>query len=106
LNRLRLTYGALFASFVLFCLNASSQQSNMAVSGANASAHGTLTVTLTVVSSVGMVVGPDGEQRIVLANAVDPADNVSRLQPAVKVKLTPVVVTRDNQKRAKNRPKN
>jgi len=52
--------------------------------------EGRLTVTATVVSSVGLVVGPDGEQRLVVANAVDPRDNVSRLQPVVMVKLTPV----------------
>ena len=49
-------------------------------SGARPSAQGELTVTATVVSSVGVEIGPDGEQRIVVANAVDPRDNVSRLR--------------------------
>jgi len=40
-------------------------------------AAGTLTVTATVVTSVGVVLGPDGQQRIVIANAPDSADNVS-----------------------------
>jgi len=54
-------------------------------SGAHPSAQGALTVTATVVSSAGVEVGPDGEQRIVVANAVDPRDNVSRLrEPLVK----------------------
>jgi hypothetical protein len=52
-------------------------------------AEGSLTVTLTVVSSVGLVVGPDGEQRLVVANAADPRDNISRLD-TIAVKLTPV----------------
>jgi hypothetical protein len=54
--------------------------------------EGHLTVTATVVSSVGLVVGPDGEQRMVVANAADPRDNVSRLQ-TVTVKMTPVAET-------------
>ena len=52
-------------------------------------AEGSLTVTLTVVSSVGLVVGADGEHRMVVANAADPRDNVSRLD-TVTVKMTPV----------------
>jgi hypothetical protein len=57
---------------------------------AGGSAEGRLTVTLTVVSSVGLVAGPDGEQRLIIANAVDPKDNVSRLQPVVAVALKPI----------------
>src|SRR5262249_59503397 len=48
--------------------------------GQRTEAQGTLTVTATVVSSVGVEVGPEGEQRIVVANAVDPRDNVSGLR--------------------------
>jgi hypothetical protein len=44
------------------------------------SAQGTLTVTVTVVTSVGVITGPNGEQKVVIANAADPADNVSWLQ--------------------------
>jgi hypothetical protein len=57
--------------------------------GVAGGAEGSLTVTLTVVSSVGLVVGPYGEQRLVVANAADPRDNVSRLE-TVAVKMTPV----------------
>jgi hypothetical protein len=46
------------------------------------SAQGTLTVTATVVTSVGVITGPNGEQKVVIANAADPADNVSWLQTA------------------------
>jgi hypothetical protein len=42
------------------------------------SASGTLTVTATVVTSVGVIIDQDGQQRIVIANAPDSADNVSR----------------------------
>ncbi|HLZ00007.1 MAG TPA: hypothetical protein VKT33_13180 [Candidatus Angelobacter sp.] len=47
------------------------------------STQGQLTVTATVVASVGLVTGPDGIQRIVVANSPDPADNASRLTPVV-----------------------
>jgi|SRR5947209_17305560 len=58
--------------------------------GTQASAQGKLTVTATVVASVGMVTGPDGMQHLFIANAADPADNVSRLQPVVTLELKPV----------------
>jgi hypothetical protein len=54
---------------------------------ARGGAEGRLTVTATVVSSVGLVVGPGGEQQIIVANAVDPRDNVSRLQQVVTVQM-------------------
>lgn len=57
--------------------------------GTSAPAQGSLTVTATVVSSVGLVIGPDGEQRLIVANAADPADNVSFLQRTQAVSLTP-----------------
>jgi hypothetical protein len=44
-----------------------------------ASAHGTLTVTATVVTSVGLVTGPNGDPILIVANAVDSSDNVSQL---------------------------
>jgi hypothetical protein len=73
----------------LFCLSAFAQTplSSSRVSG---SAEGQLTVTLTVVSSTGIVIGPDGEQHVFIANAADPADNVSRLESVRMVTLTPV----------------
>ena len=57
---------------------------------AGGSTQGNLTVTLTVVSSVGLVVFPNGEKRMIIANAADQADNVSRLQQVKMVQLTPV----------------
>lgn len=45
------------------------------------SAQGQLTVTVTIVASVGLVTGPDGVQRLVVANASDAGDNVSFLKP-------------------------
>ncbi len=45
------------------------------------SASGTLSVTATVVTSVGVIIGPDGEPRLVVANATDAADNFSQLRP-------------------------
>lgn len=45
------------------------------------SAQGQLTVTVTVVASVGLVTGPDGVQRLVVANGSGPLDNVSSLKP-------------------------
>jgi hypothetical protein len=47
------------------------------------SAQGQLTVTVTVVTSVGLVTGPDGVQRLVVANGSDAGDNVSSLKPFV-----------------------
>jgi hypothetical protein len=45
-------------------------------------ANGTLAVTASVQTSVALVTEPDGSQRIVIANATDPRDNVSRVEPA------------------------
>lgn len=44
------------------------------------SAEGELTVTLTVMTSVGVVMDENGQPKIIVANAPDPADNVSSLQ--------------------------
>jgi hypothetical protein len=35
------------------------------------------------------VIGRDGEQHLFIANAADPADNVSRLQPVAMAQLKP-----------------
>ena len=40
---------------------------------------GKLTVTATVMTSVSLVIDTDGAHRILIANAADPADNVSKL---------------------------
>src|SRR5262249_7137216 len=44
---------------------------------APASVQGTLTVTATVVSSVGMIIGPDGRPTVIVANAPSPGDILS-----------------------------
>jgi len=49
--------------------------------------QGSLTVTFTIASSVGVVVDQDGQQHLTAANTVDPADNVSQIR---YVQLTPV----------------
>jgi hypothetical protein len=77
----------LLFSILLWQASAHAQQA--AGGGAHAGAQGTLAVTATVVASVGVAIGPDGEQHVFIANAPDPADNVSRLQPVVMVQLTP-----------------
>jgi hypothetical protein len=64
------------------------QHANAAASAAGSGrAQGSLTVTLTLVSSVGVVTEADGRQRVVVANAAAPTDNVSSLQ---YVRLTDV----------------
>jgi hypothetical protein len=60
-------------------MNGFAQQPKSGVPLTGASTQGTLTVSVTVVTSVGLVIGSDGEPRIVVANSVDPKDNVSSL---------------------------
>jgi hypothetical protein len=43
-------------------------------------AQGSLTVTLTIASSVGIVIEPDGQEHLVAANTASAADNVSRIE--------------------------
>ncbi|HEU4416309.1 MAG TPA: hypothetical protein VFT65_16090 [Candidatus Angelobacter sp.] len=76
MHRYGLKFGVLAAA-LFFGTSTFAQQG---FPGTRQSVQGQLTVVATVVSSVGMVVGPDGEQRLIVANAVDPRDNVSRLQ--------------------------
>jgi hypothetical protein len=45
-------------------------------------ANGTLAVTASVQTSVALVTESDGSQRIVIANAADPRDNVSHIERA------------------------
>ena len=47
------------------------------------SAQGTLTVTVVIESSVGLIAGPDGRQQLVVANAPDSRETFSRHTPAV-----------------------
>lgn len=49
------------------------------IPAARGSAEGQLTVTLTVVPSVGVVMDENGQPKLIVANAADPADNVSAL---------------------------
>jgi hypothetical protein len=88
MHRGRLLFRMAAAGIWLCCLQAFAQQP--IISAAANGAQGHLTVTATVVSSVGLVLSPEGEQQIVIANAADMRDNVSRLQLVVAVKLTPV----------------
>src|ERR1700743_710944 len=81
---------------LLYCLQPFAQHSTP-----SSGAEGHLTITATVVSSVGLVVGPDGEQKRVVANAADPRDNVSRLQPVAMIKMTPVAVETPKEKAKK-----
>jgi hypothetical protein len=72
---------------------------NPAALSAQGSAQGGLTVTTIIASSVGVVMGPDRQEHLVAANAVDPADNVSKIE---YVQLTPVrPVRKDEQKQSK-----
>lgn len=88
---------------ILLCgLRVSSQQIHPPPSPSSG-AEGRLTVTATVVASVGVVTGPDGEQHLIIANAADPRDNVSHLD-AVSVKLTPVAT--EPEKKTKKPRKN
>jgi hypothetical protein len=66
--------------FLVFLTCNSLAQAQAGTSFGGRSAQGTLTVTVTVVTSVGVITGPNGEQKVVIANAADPADNVSWLQ--------------------------
>lgn len=63
-------------------------------------AQGSLAVTFRIESSVGVVMEPDGEQHIIAANSIDPADNVSRIQ---YVHLSPV--NKDRQKQSDEKRK-
>lgn len=88
---LKLAKAMAFLSFgSCFCFG---QHVNPVANTPKAQAEGTLTVTLSVTSSVGVVTGPDGRQRIVVANAAAASDNVSRVQyvPLNEVKSSGVV---------------
>jgi hypothetical protein len=88
MRRGKILFRMVLAGIGLCCVQAFAQQPGIRPTGNGAEGH--LTVTATVVSSVGLVVSPEGEQQIIIANAADPKDNVSRFQPAVAVKLMPV----------------
>jgi len=51
--------------------------------------EGTLAVTATVVASTTMIVEADGQPRLMIVNATDPRDNVSRFMPIANRTTTP-----------------
>ena len=95
--RRELTNGALLTGlFLLSCVSAFPQQPKAAMA-ADGSTQGNLAVTLTVASSVGLVIVLDGEKRMIMANAVDLADNVSRLQPVRVMQFLPAAAKKNQQ---------
>ncbi|HEY2497503.1 MAG TPA: hypothetical protein VGK24_10565 [Candidatus Angelobacter sp.] len=105
MNR-RLTTGVLLAGFLLLVSPGAFAQQPKGTMQSGRSAEGTLTVTATVMASVGLVAGPDGEQRMIVANAADPRDNVSTLQPVVRVNLMPLANNTETPKVEKKSLKN
>ncbi len=79
-NKFRL--GVLLAGIVFFIwVNASAQQLQKRPQRPAGNPEGSLAVTATVVSSTGWVIGPDGQQRLIVANApAGPAGKESHLQ--------------------------
>ncbi len=82
-----------FAGFAfLGTIHTSAQQIQPRSQRSGSSAEGTLAVTATVVSSTGIVIGPDGQPRIIVANAAvanatfanaaDPGDSASHTPEA------------------------
>ena len=57
----------------------------LACTGARSQERGTLTVTATVVTSVAVVIDQNGNPKVVVANPIDPRDNVSYISFAPKV---------------------
>ncbi len=55
---------------------AAAQQYRAQANQASNQAQGSLTITCTVVASAELVIGADGEQHLVVANAVAPADKM------------------------------
>jgi hypothetical protein len=93
MERNTLLCGLFSATLVLTGLHAGAQQTNRGFAS-RGSAQGELTVMATVVSSVGLTLGPNGEQRITLANAADARDNVSHFQSVAFERLTPKEASR------------
>lgn len=59
---------------------AAAQQYRAQANQASNQAQGSLTITCTVVASAELVIGADGEQHLVVANAVAPADKMLNAQ--------------------------
>ncbi|MGZ4898218.1 MAG: hypothetical protein ACXV8X_01045 [Candidatus Angelobacter sp.] len=75
-SRIERSWRSVFVSILVFLSISAGAQSN-----GKGSAEGTLTVTATLVASANLIIEPDGKQKIVIANAPDPRDNVSSLLP-------------------------
>jgi hypothetical protein len=85
--------GVFFAGLaILAWANAPAQQIQSRPQRPAGSAEGTLAVTATVVSSTGVVIGPDGQQQIIVANAADPRGNVP---PSQRVKVVTLSLVSD-----------
>jgi len=61
----------------------------MAQANSKGGAEGTLAVTATVVASTTMIIEADGQPRLMIVNATDSRDNVSRFMPIVNRTTTP-----------------
>ena len=61
----------------------------MAQANNKGSAEGTLAVTARVVASTTMIIEADGQPRLMIVNATDSRDNVSRFMPIVNRTNTP-----------------
>lgn len=87
---------------VLGCSLAAAQRANSSPSLATrpGSAEGQLTVTLTVVTSVGAVMDANGQPKLIVANSPDPQDNVSSLK-VVQLTDNPRLVQRRDEKKKK-----
>jgi hypothetical protein len=71
----------------------------MAQSNGKGSAEGTLAVTATVVASTTMIIEADGQPRLIIVNATDFRDNVSRFVPMVNRTTKPDKSTNGSKKR-------
>jgi hypothetical protein len=73
-------FAAAFSIIVVLSVYASAQKAPSSVH--SGSAEGELTVTMTVVASVGIVMDDQGQPKVIVANAADSGDNVSFLEAA------------------------
>src|SRR5947209_3781144 len=87
---------AVFLSVLACSAVAAAQASRpfVPLGSAAGSAQGQLTVTATVVASAGVVIGPDGQPRLIIANAPDPRDNASSLTSVFQLKDQPKNIPR------------
>lgn len=92
MRKTKFRLGVLLAGIVFFSwVNAPAQQIQNRPSRPAGSAEGALAVTATVVSSAGLVIGADGRQRLIVANApAGPADNGRHLQTVQDAQHAPV----------------